>query len=427
MSFAQTLSIFEQKQYLENANILHIQQAARAAGLAFKNGALNKQGLINKVSQSNMMLALTVDNVHNLTRGNTPFRPPAQNPLADDLNEPASEAKPAQGPGVPPEALTPIMDALHRLRGLCDTLGANDERQTRAVDNLSSRLTFALEKVAGIQTEIAEIRQRRPVVFTIGEKVSSLPVEGQHYLFPKLVAILESQDLPNRNAMLIGPAGSGKSSAARAFAKMKGLPLYSQPQVVDSFGILGFTSPNGELVETAFTRAWVSGGVFLIDEISMNGPDALGALNDALASGYAPLPVRGVTPRHPNCYVIAGDNSDTGASAKFSARQVLDGATLDRFARMDWPIDAKLEQALAGPYTAWLACVRAVRRYIDQHDIAHVGATPRAIIQGRDMLARADNVLSREDILQFTLKKGILAESWDQILRLPEVIAFLRG
>jgi len=171
------------------------------------------------------------------------------------------------------------------------------------------------------------------------------------------------------------------------------------------------------------------GGVYLIDEISMNGADALGSLNDALAGDFgkrfAPIPGKGYIPAHPDFYCIAGDNSDTGANAQYSARNVLDGATMDRFVTIDWPIDPEIERLCAGRHLDWLYAVRAIRAFIGKNDIQHVGATVRAVIAGREALDRTK--LPRMRILESTCRKGLLRDNWEQILRLPEVATFLKG
>jgi hypothetical protein len=162
----------------------------------------------------------------------------------------------------------------------------------------------------------------------------------------------------------------------------------------------------------------------------MFGDDAIGSLNAALAGEYgkarAPLPGVGYTLAHPDFYCIAGDNSDQGASIKYSARKLLDGATMDRFVILDWLYDPEVEKALAGPWQGWLVAVRAIRKFIDQNDIQHVGATPRAIRNGADALTRCKGI-SRTRILEATMKRGALRSDWGRVVALPQVQAFLQG
>ena len=427
--------------YLQAAHITKLQTAARMSGLRWKSGTAgyDKAGIIQKLQFSPSIMRATVACLQNMDKGEK-IPPSAPMNFLSDIAEEKGQDIPYQN-SHPPAPLATTIPAVtdnqfritagqwYNLTEKVEALARDYTTRWQAKEIASKAVSEAFEplsdSVATLKAEVQAIRAARPVVFTIGDKVSTMPITGQHYLFPKMVQFIESQDLEYRNILLIGPASSGKSRAARAFAELKGLTLYSQPQTVDSFGVLGIETPT-KIIITPFAEAWENGGILLIDEISMNGSDAIGAMNDALAGGFAALPGKGYVKRHPDCYVIAGDNSDTGASAKYSARQVLDGSTLDRFIRMEWPIDPALETALAGDKRAWLECVRSIREYIDQKDIEHVGATVRAVIQGRNMLNRGTS-LTRMDILEATCKKGILKDSWEQILRIPAVSCFLQG
>jgi hypothetical protein len=162
----------------------------------------------------------------------------------------------------------------------------------------------------------------------------------------------------------------------------------------------------------------------------MSAKEAIGCLNAALANGFASFPGLGTIKKHADFRMIAGDNSDTGASMKYGARELLDGASLDRFIRLDWPIDPDIEAKLGASAPAWLACVRAIRAEIDRRDIQHVGATMRAVIQGAQALSQQacrDGLITRQMILEATCKKGALAAEWAGILNLPAVKAFLQG
>jgi len=424
-------------EYLQGVSIIKLQTAARMAGLRFKNGApgFDKAGIIQTLMGHPSILRATIASIKRMEGENIPAPQITPFSLMDDVE---AESKPQFMPPVPaiPQVTQTPQGAgfqvspeqwdnvLRKLGGIHSDYLTRGQGREIAVQVSSAAVAPLLGSIEALKAKVIELEKRAPVVFEVNQ-VKTPEVTGQHFLFPKMVMFLESQALEYRNIMLIGPASSGKSSAARAFAGLKGLKLYSQPQTVDSFGVLGIETPN-KIIVTPFAEAWLNGGVLLIDEISMNGADAIGAMNDALAGGYAPLPGHGYVKRHPDCYVIAGDNSDTGASAKYSSRQVLDGATLDRFIRMEWPIDPALEDSLAGDSRAWLAAVRAIRAYIDNRDIAHVGATIRALIQGRDMLRNAPS-LTRLDILEATCRKGILVDSWAQVKSLPEVTRFLQG
>lgn len=281
---------------------------------------------------------------------------------------------------------------------------------SEALANSNSRLTARLEA----------LEKQTPIVIQT-PNIKSEPITGQHYQFPRMVKWL----MLKHNVMLIGPAGTGKTSAAVAFADAMKLPLYSQPLSLDSMAVLGFVIPNGDIIESEFYKAWVNGGVFLWDEISMSAPDAVGALNAALANGFCTLAGIGNVKRHPDFYCIAGDNSDTGASAEFSARSLLDGASLDRFRRIDWPVDPLIEDRVSGGHASWVAAVRAIRAFITDNGISHVGATMRGVIAGAEALTAG--CFTRTEILEDTMRKGVLVAEWSRVISLPAVRAFLQG
>lgn len=334
---------------------------------------------------------------------------------ADDtpqVSAPAPSPKdPTPAPSVDTSALR---DTIAKLINRTDRIERQHESTEAALVDIRANL-------ATLAAELETLRQRAPVQFTI-EGVKLPPIEGQHFNFARMVKWLEL----GQNVLLIGPAGTGKTTAAIKFAELKGLEFYAQPLTMDAFGVFGYTSPDGRIIDTEFSRAWKHGGVFLWDEMSMSSADALGALNAALANKLAPLPGVGTIPPHPSFYMIGADNADTGASLKFAARTLLDGASLDRFVRIEWPIDPEVESSMAHGFSDWLAAVRAIREFIESREIQHVGATPRAVLAGAKALK--SGLLTRREILEDTCKKGILArDNWNDVLRLPAVRAFLEG
>lgn len=424
----------------QRTHVVKLQAACRAAGMRWKSGApgYHKEGLIEKLGldQTYERAVAAFLERQERAQGVGPISAGEFFSLDDEPTN-ASEAREVVVSTQPqaqkesmPDIQAPQVDLTRVWEAIQNAQRTADARVTHAAaldyaTREAQKATAALKgQFDAIQIELANLRKQAPVVFTLKDKVSTLPINGAHYLFPTMVQALEAQALKERNILLIGPASSGKSQAARMFAELKGLQLYSQPQTMDSFGVLGIETPS-KIIRTPFVEGWQSGGVILIDEISMNGADAIGALNDALAGGFCPIPGFGYVPRHPDCWIIAGDNSDTGASTTYSARQVLDGATLDRFIRLEWDIDPRIEEAQAGEHKSYLRAIRALRAYIKQRDIEHVGGTVRALIQGCAMLDRTD--IPRSTILELTCKKGVLAASWSQVIALPDVAAFLRG
>ena len=416
-----------EREYLESIGVISLQSAARMAGLKWKNGdpSFSKAGIIEALMQHASIRRACIAVLQNMERGQKP-----KVNLLDDLEDELSEQKPAeQGPIelVPSEpqrenpALRQSIDMA--LREIA-SLKLIDAAQQKSIDAAKTSIQSLAEAITLIQNQ-------RPIQYTIAG-VTLPEIKGQHEAFPRMVRWLSMRDVnpetrkgPRTHVLLVGPASSGKTTAALEFAKLKALELYAQPLSMDSFAVTGYTSPDGKRIETEFTRAWINGGVFLWDEMSMSAPEALGTLNSALANGFIPIPGLGTVYAHPDFYMIAGDNSDTGASLKYGARSLLDGASLDRFVRIDWQIDPTVENSLGAQFPLWLAAVRAIRAEITKRDIAHVGATMRAVITGS--MALASGGFSRREILEDTCKKGVLCEQWQYFEQLAPVQSFLRS
>lgn len=433
-------------EYLQTVHVIKLQQAARMAGLRWKSGTpgYDKAGIIEKLSHHPSILRATIATLQRMEQG---IRTPAPTPapkgvgsLLDDIEQDA-EPMPAEPVESLPAPITPVpapvggVDQNTIIELIRRALDPRDKTIAAHADTLRQHdrtLNNQGETLDGLIKAVLALQDRKPVQIVINGQPLP-PISGQHFMFVRMVKWLSLREINREtrsgyrtHVILIGPASSGKTTAALEFAKLKGLELYAQPLSMDSFAVLGYTSPDGARIDTEFTRAWINGGVYLWDEVSMSSPEAVGTLNAALANGFASIPGLGTVKSHPDFYFIAGDNSDTGASIKFGARSLLDGASLDRFQRLAWPIDEDIEAGLAGSHVDWLHAVRAIRTEIDKRDIAHVGATMRATIAG-SMALSSGLGFTRREILEDSCKKGALVEQWADFERLPAVQAFLRG
>jgi len=282
------------------------------------------------------------------------------------------------------------------------------------------------------EARVLELIQKhggRPAHVTIdlNSPTVSWKAEGlMHFKFPLLMAALAARV----NIMLVGPAGSGKTTAASKAAEALGLPFYGTGAISNEFKLTGFIDAQGRIVSTAFRKAFEHGGVFLFDEMDASLPAALLAFNSALANDWMDFP-DGCIKRHADFVVVAGANTfGSGADRQYVGRNQLDAASLDRYAVIDWGYDEALEAALIGapaprnapvpqsiaPLSAdeaqskalnFLERVRKVRAAVAEMKVRHV-VSPRATINGSKLLAAG---WSWSQVEEAVIWKGLDAET----------------
>lgn len=133
------------------------------------------------------------------------------------------------------------------------------------------------------------------------------------------------------NLLLVGPAGSGKTTIAEDLAVELQQPFYFNGPVQSEYKLTGYKDAGGTYHATAFRTAFETGGVYLFDEFDACAPQALVAFNTALSNGIFDFPDR-IVQKHPDCIFIAAANTfGRGANRLYVGRNQLDAATLDRF------------------------------------------------------------------------------------------------
>lgn len=305
--------------------------------------------------------------------------------------------------------------ALAALQAIQSLMGANvdESKVAERVDAIMAKTLPGLvsEKTgeaiaANIPAIVEKLREIVPdLIPTIkieiksGDKITPKGPGLFHKQFPELLNII-AQGVP---AMLVGPAGSGKTMAAEQAAESMGLSFYMQGGTSGSHELLGYCDAHGRYQTTPFRYAFEHGGVFLKDEIDVDDPAAILVINSALANGAmafpdTPNPVR----RHKDFYFIGAANTfGQGADRLYVGRNQLDAATLDRFAFLSWRYDEKLERAVAGN-DSWVDRVQSLRRGAEKEK-ARVVISPRASINGAKLLAAG---MTRDAVEQALIWKG---------------------
>lgn len=207
------------------------------------------------------------------------------------------------------------------------------------------------------------------------------------------------------SVMMVGPAGSGKTTIGEHVAKALNLPFYITNAIQETHQLSGFVDGYGKYHATPFRHAFEYGGVWVADEIDAWDAGALLAANSALANGYMSFPdVAQPVKRHPFFRMIATANTfGTGADRVYIGRNQLDAASLDRFAMITVDYDENLERMFAGGNDAWLHYVHKIRRVIQKLKIRHV-VSSRAVAMGAAALRAG---LTNSQVEQIYLFKGM--------------------
>jgi hypothetical protein len=221
--------------------------------------------------------------------------------------------------------------------------------------------------------------------------------------------------------MLVGPAGSGKTTACQHAAEALGLPFYTNGALTGAHELMGYKDASGTYHGTPFRQAFAFGGVYLMDEMDRSDPAAVLALNSALANGFAAFPDQAepVKAHADFIPVVAANTYGRGADRLYIGANQLDASTLDRFAVLSWDYDETLERALAGD-DAWCSYVQAARKAANDLKIRHV-ISPRATMGGA-VQRRAG--LPFDMVADAVLWKGLDAEQRQRITAaIPDSVA----
>lgn len=235
----------------------------------------------------------------------------------------------------------------------------------------------------------------------------------QHMRFEALLKMVQARqhDGNRLNIWLKGPAGSGKTTAAKKVAEALNMPFQFNGAISTEYDLMGFKDASGAYHRTAFREIFENGGVYLFDEVDSSLPKAVLAFNAALANGECRFP-DGMIKRHPDCVVLAGANTaGNGATSDYVGRMKQDLAFLNRFVMLDWPLDEKLEMALA-TNKAWAKKVQKFRKNAEKRSIKGHIISPRATFYGEALLATG---LDEETVEQACLRGALSADQWETL------------
>ena len=218
--------------------------------------------------------------------------------------------------------------------------------------------------------------------------------------------------MANIPVYLAGPAGSGKNFTVEQICKELGWDFYFSNSVQQEYKLTGFIDAGGRFHETEFYKACVSDNdcVFFLDEVDASIPEVLVLLNAAIANGYFEFPEKRVDLKHVH-FVAAGNTVGSGSDELYTGRMVIDQATLDRFAIVDFDYDTNVELHIALGDGKLVGFIHNLR---DSAQTQGIRATfsYRAIA----MVVKLKNSLGLKEVLAIAVFKGLDKDTVKQLV-----------
>lgn len=232
-----------------------------------------------------------------------------------------------------------------------------------------------------------------------------------HYMLPTLIKAVATGNA----VMLVGPPGSGKTTAGAQVAEVFGVPFYanSNSRMDTRTLAFGYMDGGGSYRSGYLYEPMKNGGVLLDDEVDASNENVMVSKNTAIENRFAYFPNGERVDAGDNFYYIGSANTyGRGADRMFVGRTQLDAATIDRFVMIEWNYDEDLERMLTGN-DEWCEFVQSVRSVVQSHGMRYI-VSPRASIKGAHLLA-AD--IPEEQVRKMVLFKGWPTEDVDKVMR----------
>nr|DAZ23959.1 MAG TPA: ATPase-like protein [Caudoviricetes sp.] len=260
-----------------------------------------------------------------------------------------------------------------------------------------------------IDKYIADTYGMIPKVIEVKSESGTRRVGGiTHEKFSTILSLVNL----NIPVFLSGPAGCGKNVICKQVADSLGIDFYFTNAVTQEYKLTGFIDANGRYHETQFYKAFVNGGVFMLDEIDASSPEVLVILNAAIANKYFDFPTGRIS-AHENFRVVAAGNTfGTGADVEYTGRFQLDASSLDRFAIVEVSYDKAIEQAISGGDKELVEFVGLLRSSIKKSGLKFI-VSYRAI----ERLRKLKGVLDVKEAIKTSVIQGMSSDDVKLIAR----------
>lgn len=259
-----------------------------------------------------------------------------------------------------------------------------------ATAELEAELRVNLDKF--IQNTYGSLPKRLDV------KIADNPTKHLSGLFHKKYEDILRIVANNIPVMLTGSAGTGKNFTLEQVAEALGLEFYYTGAITQEYKLTGFIDAGGTYHETEFYKAFKNGGVFMLDEVDASSAETLVILNGAIANRYFDFPNGRIKAHDDFRIVCAGNTFGTGADMVYVGRNVLDGATLDRFAVIKMDYDLVVESQLC-PDSEFHEFIKDMRKLVNKLSLRHIVGMRASINGYRALQAGLDKAFVIESIV----------------------------
>lgn len=266
----------------------------------------------------------------------------------------------------------------------------NNEEEEKVFQNPEEQENEEKEVVVSVP-EVPEEKQEQEVV-----------EEGEirHEKYDDIKMMLEC----GIHLYLAGPAGSGKNFTVEQIVWDLGWNFYFSNSVQQEYKLDGFIDAGGKYHETEFYKACTDEHecIFFLDEMDASIPEVLINLNAAIANGYYNFPTGRVNLDHVH-FVAAGNTVGSGADEMYSGRMVIDQATLDRFAIIDFDYSRRIEMSISHNNSDLVNFIHDLRKEAEENGI-RATFSYRCITMVTKLEAAG---MDLDKIIKYTVVKGM--------------------
>lgn len=317
-------------------------------------------------------------------------------------------------------------DALSKIDTLLNKAGSTSKSQLEEIKKVGIKYLTLINERVGAKEEVLQNITSIISTFPTSELLDSkksfterlnkaLKKKDGKELYHSTFDSILKQVILNKPVMLVGPSGSGKSCTIEQMAELLDVRMYNFGFVTDEItAIKGYNDINGNFVKTPFYEMYKNGGLCFFDEIDNSESKALIELNKIIGpKGFKEylFPNGDLIEPHPNFRIVAAANTwGDGADSLHTTRERLDGATVNRFASIEYDYDSTLEQKIMGKYTEMYEFITALRRVVSKKGLDF-------IISTRDMSDAKDYLDAKEFTLGEIIKIKIIKNQRIETLR----------